>query len=368
MARPEPKLVTFEIDGREVTAPEGAMLVDGAKYGDVEIPVFCYEPKLGAPVGACRMCLVEIEGIPKLQTACSTPVKDGMVVDHDLRPRQARAGGGRRVPARQPPARLPGLRQGRRVPAAGHLVRLGRRAARASSSRSATSRSRSSCRRWSRSTASAASSATAACASRRRSPRTTSWSSSSAATTPSSARTTAHPYVAPFSGNIIELCPVGALTSTAYRFRARPWDIEDAGSICTLCPSQCNVEFTVRDDTKVLRVHGARQRGRRRRLAVRQGPLRLPGDPLARADHRADGARRRRAARGLVGARARRGGRRRSRRPAQQTAALVGGETTNEEGFLLQLLMRDVLGSPHIDSRPAACSTPTRRASSRGPT
>ena len=56
------------------------MLVDAAKQGDVEIPVFCYEPKLGEPVGACRMCLVEIEGIPKLQTACSTPVRDGMVV------------------------------------------------------------------------------------------------------------------------------------------------------------------------------------------------------------------------------------------------------------------------------------------------
>ena len=56
------------------------MLVDAAKHGDVEIPVFCYEPKLGEPVGACRMCLVEIEGIPKLQTACSTPVRDGMVV------------------------------------------------------------------------------------------------------------------------------------------------------------------------------------------------------------------------------------------------------------------------------------------------
>ena len=59
---------------------EGEMLVDAAKGGDVEIPVFCYEPKLGEPVGACRMCLVEIEGIPKLQTACSTPVRDGMVV------------------------------------------------------------------------------------------------------------------------------------------------------------------------------------------------------------------------------------------------------------------------------------------------
>src|SRR5919108_619542 len=80
MPRPPQRMVTFSIDGLEVTAPENVMLVDGAKYGDVEIPVFCYEPKLGQPVGACRMCLVEIEGIPKLQTACSTPVKDGMVV------------------------------------------------------------------------------------------------------------------------------------------------------------------------------------------------------------------------------------------------------------------------------------------------
>ena len=56
------------------------MLHDAAKRGDVEIPVFCYEPKLGDPVGACRMCLVEVEGIPKLQTSCSTPVRDGMVV------------------------------------------------------------------------------------------------------------------------------------------------------------------------------------------------------------------------------------------------------------------------------------------------
>ena len=81
MARPEPKLITFEIDGREVEAAEGTMLVDAAKHGDVEIPYFCYDAKLGAPVGACRMCLVEIEGIPKLQTSCSTPVKDGMVVN-----------------------------------------------------------------------------------------------------------------------------------------------------------------------------------------------------------------------------------------------------------------------------------------------
>ena len=47
---------------------------------------------------------------------------------------------------------------------------------------------------------------------------------------------------------------MGALTSTSYRFRARPWDIEDAGSVCALCPSQCNVKLTIRDDAKVVRV------------------------------------------------------------------------------------------------------------------
>ena len=63
------------------------------------------------------------------------------------------------------------------------------------------------------------------------------------------------PYIAPFHGNITELCPVGALTNYTYRFRARPWDIEQAGSVCTLCPSQCNVSFTVRDE-QVKRVLG----------------------------------------------------------------------------------------------------------------
>ena len=115
-----------------------------------------------------------------------------------------------------------------------------------------------------------------------------------------------HPYVAPFSGNIIELCPVGALTSRAYRFRARPWDIEGAGTVCTLCPAQCNVELTVRDD----RVHArarARPRRRRRRLAVRQGPLRLPVRPRRRAASRSRSCARARAA-------CRRPGRRRSTR------------------------------------------------------
>src|SRR4026208_1440998 len=81
MPRPEVKNCTFSLDGREVETPEGMILLAGARAaGDVGLPVFCHEPKLTQPVGACRMCLVEIEGIPKLQTACSTPIRDGMVV------------------------------------------------------------------------------------------------------------------------------------------------------------------------------------------------------------------------------------------------------------------------------------------------
>ena len=62
--RAERQRINFLVDGLELPAEDGTMLVDAAKHGDVEIPVFCYEPKLGQPVGACRMCLVEIEGIP----------------------------------------------------------------------------------------------------------------------------------------------------------------------------------------------------------------------------------------------------------------------------------------------------------------
>ena len=72
--------VEFELNGRPVTAPAGTMLVDAAYAHGVEVPIFCYEPRLGPPVGACRMCLVEVEGMRGLQTACSTPVQPDMVV------------------------------------------------------------------------------------------------------------------------------------------------------------------------------------------------------------------------------------------------------------------------------------------------
>ena len=71
--------VTLTIDGHKVTVKKGTLVVEAATQLENDIPVFCYHPQL-KPVGACRMCLVEIEKMPRLQTACTTPVAEGMVV------------------------------------------------------------------------------------------------------------------------------------------------------------------------------------------------------------------------------------------------------------------------------------------------
>jgi NADH-quinone oxidoreductase subunit G len=160
-----------------------------------------------------------------------------------------------------------------------------------------------------------------------------------------------HPYVAPFSGNITELCPVGALTSQPYRFRARPWDNEAAGGVCMLCPAQCNVEFTVRDE-KVMRVLARDADGH---PGVDDGWLCDKGRYAFQAIHVderitaplvRDGGELRevsweRALQVAAGL-----GRHRGR-----VGAVVGGQATNEEGFLIQRLLREGLDSPHLDSR-----------------
>ena len=252
MPRPEQKIIQLTVDGREIRAVEGSMLVDAAKEGDVEIPYFCYEPKLGNPVGACRMCLVEIEGIPKLQTSCSTPVKDGMVVHTQTdRVRHAQNAIVEFLLVNHP-LDCPVCDKGGECPLQDITFGWGLGRSRfiepkrhfekplALSPLIAIDRERCIlCYRCVRFSQEISEDYQLIFAER-------------GAHTFVSTHD-GHPYVAPFSGNIVELCPVGALTSQAYRFRARPWDIEGAGGICTLCPSQCNVEFTVRDE-KVVRV------------------------------------------------------------------------------------------------------------------
>ena len=115
--------VTLTIDGRPVTVEKGKTVLQAAIESGIQVPYYCYHPGLGID-GSCRVCIVKIEKMPKLQTSCSTTVAEGMVgLDSDARRRR----GARqrvRVPAHQSPARLPGVRQGRRVPAPGFLLQL----------------------------------------------------------------------------------------------------------------------------------------------------------------------------------------------------------------------------------------------------
>jgi predicted molibdopterin-dependent oxidoreductase YjgC len=249
---PAGREVTITIDGREVPATEGEMLHDAARKGDVEIPYFCYEPKLGDPVGACRMCLVEIEGIPKLQTSCSTPVREGMVVH--TRTEQVKEAQNSVVEFLlvNHPLDCPVCDKGGECPLQDISYGWGPGKSRVIDEKRhfekpielsplvAIDRERCilcyRCVRFSQEI-----SEDAQLQLIDRGDRTYVGTFDD------------RPYVAPFQGNITDICPVGALTNYTYRFRARPWDIEHAGSVCTICPSQCNVSFTVRDE-KVKRV------------------------------------------------------------------------------------------------------------------
>src|ERR1700750_2180795 len=71
--------VKFTVDGKQLTAPAGTLLIEACKSAGIEVPAFCYYPGLSLQA-ACRMCVVRIEKMPKLQTACTTPVAEGMVV------------------------------------------------------------------------------------------------------------------------------------------------------------------------------------------------------------------------------------------------------------------------------------------------
>ena len=338
--------MTLIIDGREVSATEGEMLHDAAKRGDVEIPVFCYEPKLGDPVGACRMCLVEIEGMPKLQTSCSTPVRDGMVV-HTMTDQVKHAQSAVvEFLLVNHPLDCPVCDKGGECPLQDITQGWGPGKSRVIDEKRhfrkpvelsplvAIDRERCilcyRCVRFSQEV-----SEDAELQLLERGDRTFVGTFDD------------RPYVAPFHGNITELCPVGALTSYTYRFRARPWDIEQAGSVCTLCPSQCNVSFTVRDE-QVKRVLG------RDNAEVDDGWLcdrGRYGFEMFGAEERIDGPRLKggaatdwetaiaAAAKGL--------------RAAGGASAAIVGDASNEEGYLVQRILREALGSPHVDSRPA---------------
>ena len=258
------KLVTLTVDGREVTVPEGTLIVNAAKKVGIDIPVFCYHPKM-EPVGMCRMCLVEVgrpqidrasgqalrepDGSvkiafhPKLETACTTPVIDGMVVrgnsekallgrkeiveflltSHPLDCPICDKGGEcplQNLTMGWGPGELRYLYDekihlAKHVPL-GELIYLDRERC-------------IQCGRCVRFQDEIAADPVIGFYQRGRSLEIVTFSEPG--------------FDSYFSGNTTDICPVGALTTADFRFRARPWELNAAASICTQCPVGCNTHF-----------------------------------------------------------------------------------------------------------------------------
>ena len=248
------ELVTVTIDDRQVQVPKGMGLVEAGLEAGLEIPVFCYEPRLGDPIGACRMCLVELEGVPKLQTACTMTATDGMVVR--TAQTSAKAAEGQESTLEfilvNHPLDCPVCDKGGECPLQDLTFRYGPGLTRMTfdkvtvdkpipiSPHIALDRERCIlCYRCTRFSEGVAEDGELVVINRGRASMIATFED--------------EPYSGRFSGNVIELCPVGALTSTEYRFEARPWEIQDVPTTCALCPVGCNVEATVREG-KVKRI------------------------------------------------------------------------------------------------------------------
>jgi NADH dehydrogenase/NADH:ubiquinone oxidoreductase subunit G len=249
------EMVTLTVDGREVSVPKGTGLVEAALAAGIEIPVFCYEPRLGPPVGACRMCLCEVApGPPKPQAACTLTAAEGMSVKTALTSEIAAESQNATLEfiLVNHPLDCPVCDKGGECPLQDLTFRYGPGSTRMNfekrtfekpipiSPTIALDRERCIlCYRCTRFSESVAEDGQLVAVER--------GSASMIATFED------EPYRAPFSGNVIELCPVGALTSTQYRFEGRPWEIQNVPTVCGLCPVGCNISATTREG-KVKRI------------------------------------------------------------------------------------------------------------------
>jgi NADH-quinone oxidoreductase subunit G len=250
-----PELVTITVDDVEIQVPKGIGLVEAALQAGIEIPVFCYEPRLGPPVGACRMCLCEVApGPPKPQAACTLTAADGMVVKTAATSPMAAEAQDATLEfiLVNHPLDCPVCDKGGECPLQDLTFRYGPGNTRMTFAKRtfekpipisptiALDRERCIlCYRCTRFSEAVAEDGQLVARDR--------GASSIIATFED------EPYRAPFSGNVIELCPVGALTSTQYRFEARPWEIQNIPTVCGLCPVGCNISATIREG-KVKRI------------------------------------------------------------------------------------------------------------------
>jgi NADH-quinone oxidoreductase subunit G len=236
-----PQSVHITLDGRAVEAKPGEMLIAAAERAGTYIPRFCYHPRM-EPVGMCRMCLVEVDG-PRgatLQPACFIAVAEGMAVDTTSEKVKKAQDGVLEFLLANHPLDCPVCDKGGECPLQDQTLAYGPGESRfveekrhfekpiAISDLVLLDRERCiQCARCTRFASEVAGEAQIDFAGR--------GEQVEVATFPT------EPFSSYFSGNTVQICPVGALTATPYRFTARPWDLDQVESTCTTCSVGCRV-------------------------------------------------------------------------------------------------------------------------------
>jgi NADH-quinone oxidoreductase subunit G len=250
-----PELVTVTIDERTVQVPKGTGIVETAAAAGIEIPVFCYEPRLGPAVGACRMCLVEVEGMPpKPQAGCTLTAQDGMVVKTARTSEMARVSQNATLEfiLVNHPLDCPVCDKGGECPLQDLTFRYGPGRTRMEfekrtfekpipiSPTISIDRERCIlCYRCTRFSESVSEDMQLVAVNRGAQTMIATFED--------------EPYTGAFTGNVTELCPVGALLPTQPRFYIRPWELQSTPTVCGLCPVGCNIDVNQREG-KVRRV------------------------------------------------------------------------------------------------------------------
>lgn len=242
-------MVTLTIDDQEVTVPAGTLLIRAAEQLGIVIPRFCDHPLLD-PVGACRQCAVEVEGQRKPVMSCTWPVSDGMVVRTHMTDDAAKRAqeGTLELLLINHPLDCPMCDKGGECPLQDQALAHGQNISRFVDEK----------RRYDKPVAVSAQvlldrERCVLCA------RCTRFSEQISGdpfielfergALEQVAIYEDEPYESYFSGNVIQICPVGALTSTDYRFKARPFDVVSTPSVCEHCSAGCNQTVQARNGT-----------------------------------------------------------------------------------------------------------------------
>ena len=235
--------VTFTVDGKKLTAPAGTLLIEACKSVGIEVPSFCYYPNLSLQ-GACRMCLVKVEKMPKLQTACTTVVSEGMVVVSDNEEvRQARKAMVEMLLGNHP-LDCPVCDAGGECELQDMTFSYG-----AAESKFMEAKNHKDEQQWSpvvffdRPRCILCYRCVRVCGEAM-----DVWALGVQ-------NRGVNSIIAPNKedhleceecGMCIDICPVGALTSGAYRYKTRPWEMKHVGTICTHCGDGCKTTLGVR--------------------------------------------------------------------------------------------------------------------------